>query len=747
MHLVKWIRKNNRKIMVFVVIFCMVSFVIGSFGIKMLVSIFGGNNQLIGIYDDKQKIETPDFIQAQNELVVLRMLMADRLLLSSSSGGFTGPLLASLLFPDSQFSDEIASQMKRAVQQGQLQMTQSELDAFFRQNPEKPEVLWILLNAEAKRAGCVMPKESALQTLRYAIPQMTGNQADAATLVSGIISQNNVSEEQILRIFSDLLAVLSYASDVMNNQAVTLHQIKAELGRSKERIDAEFAKIDAIPFIDKTAEITDEHLRQQFEKYNAAIPGNPTQDNPFGFGYRLPEGVQLEYMIVLMDDVEKQIEKPTAETLEEYYSRNIDQFTTSEPSDPNNPESEKITKIQSFAEAQASIRRNLESEKTNTLANIIFNEIKSKTETGFETVSFDEASAEQLQEAAGDYVAVSKEMVKKYQVSIVTGQTGWLSRDAFSQDTVLNTLGIRRGQQYLRLSDLAFSASTEKQPPQRIGMPSIRVWENIGPASGGYYSPEEQKYSRVMALVRVIGTRDAQVPDSIDVAFDTQGVTLNQQQPAEETSFSLKQQVQQDILTVGAMETAKARAQELATLVADTSWDDAIAAYNKKYAKVEDSNDLTAEAAADERTDVETIKDQLRMSQTDVEMARRFMLDNPGMAQRIKELIVRNMFINQLYAMLPENAESTGTIVKPLVFEPQAACYVIKEVIRKPATMKDYLDNKAQTALQLNATESAGLALIHFSPEKILERMNYQSKLEQEPIVEQESLSPSDIDF
>jgi len=748
MHLVKWIRKNTSKIMVFVIIFAMLAFVMGQFGLNMIVELMGGgNNQLIATYGDKQKIKSPDFIQAQNELTVLRMLMADRLLLSSSSGGFSGPLLASLLFPDSQFSGEIASQMKRAIQQGQLQMTQNELDDYFQQKPEKPEILWILLKQEAKRAGCVMPNESALQTLRHAIPQMTNNQIDAAGLVGQIISKNNLSEQQILRFFSDLLAVLSYANDVMNSQAVTINQVKAELGRSKERIDAEFVKIDAAPFIDENAEITDDQLRQQFEKYKAAVPGNPTQDNPFGFGYRLPKQVELEYMIVLMDDVEKQIEKPTAEALEEYYSRNIDQFTTSEPSDPNNPASEKITKIQSFAQVQVSVRRNLESEKTNTLANIIFNDIKAETEAGFETVNFDEASPEQLQKAAGDYVAVSKEMVNKYQIPIKTGKTGWLSSNAFSQDKVLNTLGIRRGQQYLRLSDLAFAATAEKEQLHRIGMPSIRVWENIGPLNGGFYSPEEQKYFRLMALVRVVGIRDAQVPDSIDAAFDTQGVTLNQH-PSEETSFSVKEQVQQDILTIGAMETAKARVQELAALAADTGWDDAIAAYNEKYAKVEGSNGLIAEAADHEqKIDLETINDQLRMSQTDVEMARRFMLDNPGMAQRIKELIVRNMFINQLYAMLPENAESTGTIQKPLAFEPQAACYVIKEVTRKPATMKDYLDNKAQTALQLNAAESVGLALIHFSPEKILQRMDYQSKLDQEPILEQQPLSPSDIDF
>lgn len=759
MHLVKWIRKNNRKIMVFVVIFCMASFVIGSFGIKLIVGLFGGNNQLIGTYDSKQKIKSPDYIQAQNELGTLRMLMADRLLLSQSSGGFAGPLLAHLLFPDSLPSSEIASQMKQAIQQGQLKITQSQLDDFFQQKTESPEILWILLKAETQRAGCTISTTQAENAYHATLanmiasqfekpdPQQIGQYANQmyAQTMNNVMSKANLTKNQVLLIFSDLLEILSYANIVMDNQAVTINQIKASLGRSKEGIDAEFVKIDAKPFVDEDAEVSDEQLQQQFEKYKADAPGNPTEENPFGFGYMLPKRVQLEYMVVLLDDVEKQIEKPTTEVLEEYYEQNIDNFRTSEPSDPNNPDSEKIVKTQPYAEVQASIRRTLENEKTTTLANILFNDIKAATETGFESINFDEASAEQLREAAekGDYVSAGKKLAAKYHVPIATAKTGWLSKDAFGRDNVLNGLAIRRGQQYLRLSDLAFEATKEKETEQRIGLPAIRVWENIGPASGGYYSIEQGKYFPVMALVRVVDIQDAQVPDNIDVTFDTQGVTFNQQQPSKEASFSLKEKVKQDILFIRAMETAKNRAEELATMVADTSWDDAIAAYNKKYVKAEDSNDLTPEADT-QTIALGTVKDQLRMAPTELQMARRFMLDNPNRAQSIKGLIVRNMLTNQLYAMLPADAKSTGIIQKPLVFDPQAACYVIKEVIRKPATIKDYMDNKAQTALQLNAADAGELALVHFGPENILERMNYQSKLEQKPVIRQEQTLPSD---
>ena len=77
-------------------------------------------------------------------------------------------------------------------------------------------------------------------------------------------------------------------------------------------------------------------------------------------------------------------------------------------------------------------------------------------------------------------------------------------------------------------------------------------------------------------------------------------------------------------------------------------------------------------------------------------------------------------------------------------FEPQRGCYVVKEVLRQPATTADYLDNKAQTALQLNATDSAGLALIHFGPENILERTAYQPQRQEEAVDQPEEDAPAD---
>jgi hypothetical protein len=726
MHLVKWTRKNMQKIMVFVIIFCMVSFVIGSVGLKLVVGLFGGNNQMIATYNDGQKIKAPDFIQAQSELSVLRMLMADRLLMAQSANGIAGPLLVHLLFPESQLSSQIASQMKQAVQQGQLPIAQDELDDFFQHQPERPEILWLLLKNEAYQAGCVLPNDTAAQTLRYVVPQLTGNQLDAAGLVNQIITGSNITEDQILRILSDLMGVMAYAEKVMDSQAVTINQIKAALGRSKERIDAEFVKIEAKPLIDENSDITDAQVQQQFDTYKASAPGNPTNDNPFGFGYQLAKRVQLEYMLVLMDDVNKQIEKPAPEAVEEYYSSNIDKFQAMEPIDPDNPESEKIPKTRSFAEAEAEIRRTLETEKALTQANILFNEIKDKTESGFETLNFDEASVAELQSEAGDFVAVGDELSKKYNIPIISAKTGWLDAAVFGQDKILSNMGVRRGQNFLRLSDLAFAAAEDKPQRQRIGIPSVRVWENIGPLSGGYYSEEDSKFYRVMALVRVVGIKEAATADDVNTTFDTQGIVLGEQATEDQTSFSLLDQVKDDIRLLAAMDAAKVRADELAGLIDGEDWDAAIAAYNSKYAK--DAEDVVD----NQKIELGSIQQQLRISQAEVAMAKNIMLQNPASAQYLLQRIISSMLTDQLYTLLPEDAETTGPIKMVLAFEPQTACYVVKEVVRQPATIADYLDNKAQTALQLSVTESAGLALVHFGPENILERMTYEPKRQDE---------------
>lgn len=745
MHLVKWIRKNTSRIMVFVIIFAMLAFVVGQFGLQMIVSLMGGGPQVIATYNNDNKIKSDHFGVAQSELAVLRMLMADQLLLRQSSSGFTSPLLLHLLMPESPFGGEIAAQMKQAVQRGQLPITLEQLDDYFSQPSERPEILWILLKNEAYNNGFIISTENARQVLSRAIPQLSSNQFDAATLVNHIISKNNISEEQIMRIFADLMSIVAHTNNVLDCHAVTTNQIKASLGRSKERIDADFVKIPAEWFIDKESEVTNEQLQSQFEAYKATTAGNPTEDNPFGFGYELPKRIQLEYMILLRDDVKAQTDAPTAEEMETFYSNNIELFQKSIPVDPNDPESETTTITQTFAEVQPRVRREVEDEKTESLTNVIFSAIKEKTESGFDALNVDEATVAELQKAAGDYMAVGDELSKKYVVPIAAGKTGWLDAETFGQEKILTGLSMRRGQNYLRLLDLAFAATEEKPEPSRLGMPSIRVWENIGPLDGGYYSEEDNKYYRLKALVRVVGVEPAAVTDDVNLEYDARGVELGEELITEDTVFSLKDIVKEDILLLNAMDTAKARAEELVVMINEKGWDEAVETYNETYARTEPGADPNGPDTHTGAIEVTEAKQQLRISQSEIAMAKRMIQQNPASAQYIQNRIITNILNNKLYALLDEAKESTDTIQTVLEFPQQSSYYVVKQVTRQPATIKDYQDNKTQMAMQLSMANTGELSLVHLSPENITSRMNLEYKL-QEPADESEEPLPTEED-
>ncbi len=722
MSLVKWIRKNNRKIMVFVVIFCMIAFVVGYTGLQIISSVFDPGRQAVAHYDNGQKkMRINDLRAANNELSILRMLHSDQI---TASQGLSGALLSRLIFPESPLANEMASQLKQLVQQGQLALSLEELNAYFNQQPERPENLWILLKAEAYRAGTIVSSEQAKDVLRNIVPQMMG--IDAAQLVAQIIRQNNLTEEQVIRTFADLLSILEYANTVINNEAVTLNQIKASIGRSKERLDAEFVRIPAGLFVDENAAVSDADIQKQFEAFKTFMPNNPTGDNPFGFGYRQPKRVQVEYMVIKTDDVKAQIDAPTSEAMENYYSQNIQQFQQQIPIDPNNPESEKTTVVRPYAEVQREIRQIIENEKVRNLASLIFNEMKNITELGFEKISFDEASADQLQMAAGDYEATGQEILKKFQVPVTVGKTGWLSAEDFQQKEILRTMRLQTQQRNpIKLLDLVFIASPEaKQTARHIGLPTIRLWQNIGPVEG--YAQEQQKFHPLLVLVRVIGIEDAAVPESVDVSFDTKGIALFED-PDAQHSFSLKEYVKEDLLLVKAMETAKARTEELNNLIESKGWDEAVKSYNATYAK--DGGD---EEPKDQEIQLEKAEQQLRASAAEVAFAKKYIQENPATAIYMQQRIVADMLIEQFYNLLPDGSDSTGAIHQILAFEPEAAYYVIKEVVRQPATISDYLDNKANTALQLNMQDAPVSAMMLFAPDNILKRMNYQPKIENE---------------
>ncbi len=739
MHVSKWMRKNSKKIMVFVVIFSMVSFVIGYTGLQIFFSLIGADNPVIGTLEDGRKIRAREFSAAQNELRLLRMLGGDMVLMSQGQQGLAGPLMAYLLFPDSQAVAEaqLPTGLKQAAQRGQIPVSLELIEDFFDERVQS-ELVWMLLKTEAQNAGSVISDDQARRILQQIIPQLAQG-ADPARYINAIISQTNLTENQIVRVFADLMGVMFYTGNIINNQDVTLKQIQASIGRSEEKFNAEFVKIPAEWFIDPNSPVESDEMEAQFEAYKNDLPGAYRQENPFGFGYKLPKRVQLEYMTVLLDEVKTQIERPTAEQLEEFYTRNIEQFRYEEPADPNDPEGEQITRTRTFAESLPRIRTMLEQERVNRLANQIFNDAKAMTEQGFATVNVEQADLEQLRSAAGDYARTAQELSQRYHIRVVSGQTGLLSAADFGRDSILQSLRFQHGRQSLPLSELVYNVRLDPtQAHRQIGVPLVRPWENIGPMTGMTYDPQEAKTHRLMTMVRVTDVKSATVPDSMDVRYDVTGmIVLDAQREEKTTTFVLAEHIAADIRLAKAMEKAEAAARELAALAEEHEWDEALAVFNEQLKAAYETADLT----------LQTVRDQSRMSQDDKERMRLYMAANPASAEFIKDRLTTNALNEMLYQLLENGQETTGDITKALTVEQTRASYAVKRVTRIAATEADYVDNKAITALQLNTASSAEPALIHLNIRNLLNRLGYTSTQEGVIVDEPAPMLPVDGGF
>lgn len=714
MHLVKWIRKNERKIMTFVVIFIMVAF-IGGTAFQQIMQRLGpnqGSEAMVYYYED-DKITRNDIAQAQMELRVLRSLGMDRFL---NMIGVKGQLLGQLLFPQSQMAVAVSDMLKQSALQGRLQAGVSDIDEFFNQASGMPEMYWLLLRAEARNAGCVVSQDRAKTTLKQMVPQITENTANAGQLVDRIIDGLRIPEEKIIRTFGDLLGVLNYAQMVTTSEDITIGQIKAAIARKGEKIEAEFVKIETSGLIEAVEEPSAEELTEQFNRYKNSAGGVLTEENPYGFGYKLPGLVKLEYLIVKLDDVRKLVEKPKPEETEEYYRVNSYRFQYDEPVDPNDPGSETITKTKSYAEVSGPIERTLIQTRTDQRANMIMNEAIELTEEGYSNLDLDTASSAELKEAAGDYSSVAAKLTDKYGMKVYTAKTGSLSAEELTNSAYLGKL-LMAGQSRIpvRLVKVVFAvAEVGTSSLGRFDVPTPKMWENIGPAN--------DSFGTIIAIVRVVEASKPSEPERIDISLSKKTAVLDEPEGGvDEKIYSVKDAVIRDVKILKAMQTAEPRAQDLAAMVTENGWEEAVTEYNKRYTP--------------NTVELVTLPAQTRTSLREISTVKMLLADDPAKETYIRKMLDSKILLDKLYSLLPAGETETvnpgppGSIVE---FKPGASYYVIKKVSRTAVKERDYFMGKNQLAYMLDSAGSESLGIIHYTPGNIRKRMNYRSAEEPE---------------
>ena len=709
---VKWIRRNQRKLMAFVVIFIMIAFV-GGAAFQQIMSRIGAGGSTVAYFGEKGKIAGSDILRAQSDLSVLRMLMFDRLLYFGL-GDLPSRLLGQLLFPDSRIAAALSDNMKQAVIQGRLRMSTKDIDTFFSQATGRSEFLWILLKAEAKQAGCITTNIQAKQLLRQIVPQLTQGQTDAKRLVDYIIKNHGIPERQILRTTADLWSILAYTKMITSNENITISEVRAAVGREGERINAEFVKINASDFVAGVGEPAPEELTDQFERYKEFPTDRINDRNPYGFGYRQPARIVLEYLILKLDDVQTLIAEPTPDETEAFYQQNLDLpdyqflFKYEEPADPNDPAST-VQKTRSYAEVAGRIERVMTQDRTNRQADMILNEAIALADTPLTNSDAGRAGDVEPAKTASSYNQAAAKLSEEYKIKVYAGQTGLLSAAEVAADTYLGRLTIEgQNQKVVPLVKAVFAIDelgAGRTGP--LGVPGSKMWQSIGPA--------RDMFGSIVAIVRVIQAETATEPADLYETFNKNGVILDENEQTENI-YSVRDQVARDIKLQKAMSAAGSRASELVQLIDQKGdWTEALDELNRLYY---DPNDPLY---------IMTLSQQTRLSEMDIEAARVRSEDNPAATASVRNIVERKKLLDELYSLIPEGKTEATNLKSVIEFKPGACYYVIKNVSRTAVTRQDYQQKKAQAALMLDTARAEKLSFIHLGPDNIFKRMNYRA--------------------
>jgi hypothetical protein len=698
--------------------------------------------ETLAYFGHRTKITNFDLDEARRELGILRMLRTDRVLMGLD---LRGMLLGELLFSERSASPALINRMKQMIRAYQYRVSDKQISDIYRRSMPS-EVYWLLLREEALRAGIMIPDADVGKQLAQIIPQLFDGQT-YPQIAGRFVEQAGIPQDEILATFGKLLAVLFYSQTVCSSEAVTNSQLRHIASWENETIDVNFVKLDSAVFAEAQDPPGEEKVAEHFEKYRKFFAGEISEDNPYGFGYKLADRVQLEYIAVKLDDISAIVTPPTHQDMEEYYRRHTKQFTETVPQDANDPNSPLIERAKNYAEVAGTISEQLMQDRMNAKAEDILQEAQTLTEAKPQDASINLASVstEQLKQMSGDYKAAAEQLSKKHSVKVYVGQTGLLTAGEIQEDEYLSRLFITgHGQSPVRLTRVLFSVdeleATELGP---FDLPRPIMYENIGPAKDLVGRMMKETSGQIMAVVRVIKVVKACEPEAIDLTFSKSTLELeqDQEQPDEEPTgsdekpseaqkiYSIREEVVEDLKKLAAMDTTKSKAGEFISLVAENGWDNTINKFNELYGQKPKQDESDPNVFK-----LESSRGLQRISSRTLAVLAAQSQGSPGEPLYVREAKIERQFIDQLYSLVPQDSNTVEAVPLTMEFKPNMSVYVIKNISVKRLSQEEYRKNKAMQLAREDEIQAQGLAVVHFNPENILKRMNFRSaKARKEP--------------
>jgi hypothetical protein len=742
MNLMVIFRKYNKRIMAVVVIALMIVFTI-----QPVMDYFSrtrtGGGKIIATYGHGKKISREDVEAANQQIEVLKNIGVEAVLRPqdprmASMQDLRLILLGELIFPERTSAIESINRIRQLVSAEGLAVSDKQLNEIYvKQHPAS--IYWILLNREASEAGIRTPLEQTKSQLQMLLPRMNRG-ATYEQVIEAIERHRRIYEGQIIEAFGNLTSIIEYCRMVCATENRTMQQVLSQTSLREETMDVNYVLIEADTFTDESFNPGQDKVAEQFAKYKGNFAGEVSEENPYGFGYKRPERVAFEYIAVRLDDVASAVNPLTQQETEDYYQQHLQMFTQMVLSDPNDPNSEPVSKTRSYAEMASIISKRLYQQRIDSKAERILTDAKSITEAGLSGVDIEQSKLtdEQFKKASVDYDKIAADLTEKHKVKVYAGRTGLLSASDIQLDKNLGSLyaggtGVAESP-LVRVVFAIEQLKTSELGSMDVKIP--RLYENIGPLKD-FREMTGDYTGKNMMLVRVIMAEKAAEPKSLDERIERRGIQFNRPANASEDSNTIRELVVEDLRRLAAMDKIKGKAQEFVSMAAKDGWDSAISKFNQLYGKSKsDANVISRDEKPFKMTKRSGLR---RISNLDVAEVMISSEGNPTARILVNRTKREAMLMDKLYSLIPADSNALakpGTIVE---FKPSLSYFCLEDMTIHRLYQEVFDATKAGEIVRDEFTESQPLAFVFYNPKNITKRMNYVQLQERQEVNEPNS--------
>lgn len=113
--------------------------------------------------------------------------------------------------------------------------------------------------------------------------------------------------DEIQQAVRDMLLVNANFERASSGIKISQPAVDQAVARQIQEIKLNVVELAASRYQDSVAVPSPEQVQKQFDKYADVAPGTPSATNPFGFGYRFPVRVRVQYLSINQSDVKKAV--------------------------------------------------------------------------------------------------------------------------------------------------------------------------------------------------------------------------------------------------------------------------------------------------------------------------------------------------------------------------------------------------------------------------------------------------------